>query len=79
MPTNQPQRVQTVQQTAKRWKLGMLSGCLTSLVGLVVAMIGMAASTASETSTGAMIGGLMAVGGLSVYIFSRVMAWWHHG
>mgnify|MGYP003439999925 CR=1 FL=1 len=59
--------ITTTQQTAKRFKGGMLAGAALLIAGVVTVI------------AGEPIGGMIALLGLIVYIAYRIKAWWHHG
>ena len=75
-----PRRVQTIQATAKKWKLLQLLGAL--------GMIASVSYGAAKVSTGAnavVAGEAIAIGilgfitSLAIYLFGRIAAWWFHG
>lgn len=69
-------RVQTIEQTAKRYKLTMLIGGASFVVGCLLitpAWLG----SASTDWTG--LGYILAALGLPCYLHGRIAAWWHHG
>lgn len=88
-PRQRPPRVQTVQQTSKTWKGMQLVGALLVLVGVCGAVVIQSLSPNSTLAIGASspipvasipaVGAIVAVSGVCVYGFGRVMAWWHHG
>lgn len=65
-------RIQTTQQTGKFWKLQIMLGALTAIVGGVL----MAAS-----GGGSLFGfGLLAlIVGIAWFLIARLLAWWFHG
>jgi hypothetical protein len=62
-------QVQTIEQTGKRWKLGILIFAIMFCVGLFAA-IGGAPPGASGTT--------MAIGAIG-YVLVKIGAWWNHG
>lgn len=67
--------VHTVQQTAKKWKAMQFF----SLASLCFGMLTCAVVPNEVGNPGKIASELMVVGGICVYIFARVGAWWHHG
>jgi hypothetical protein len=63
-----PPRVQTVEQTSKRWK-GL------QVIGVCLIPLGCLASVAIAPEIGFGLGMV----GLAVYVYGRMAAWWHHG
>lgn len=79
---NQKERTQTTQKTSKIWKLGQVVGA-----AIIVAAIWGVCSANSSTpeqsdpsaaikTVGWMVAGL---GGIVVFLGSRLLAWWFHG
>ena len=64
--------VQTVELTGKTWKMRQIVGAVLLGIGIVLLF-------GSGSDGGRVIGIFMAFGGICVYIFSRVGAWWQHG
>lgn len=85
-PNHTPQQIQTIQATAKKWKLLKILGVLMTLIGLPLLLIAMAASSAAVESEEAapaaagmwILATLTFGGGLVIYFVARFMAWWHH-
>lgn len=72
-------RVQTVEQTGKLWKAGQGCGCFTVIVAAVGAVIAGQIAITGSGPTAALPWVLGMLCGLSLYIISRVAAWWFHG
>ena len=69
-------KIQTVEQTSKRYKLQQLLSTLL-IIGSVVVMI--AGSSGNEPNSGAAAFGLLGLlVGLIWFITVRFMTWWHH-
>lgn len=66
-------QTQTVELTAKKWKLIQLIGMAVFAVFGVLTLV-----TADHPFMGWPCAALT-VGGAGVYVAGRVMAWWHHG
>ena len=64
----------TIQLTAKRLKFQSLLGKIGVPVGVIIAIV----SNANESSSGTVIGTLMAVGCLIWVIVTKVRIWWSH-
>ena len=73
-PLAQP--VQTIEQTAKKYKGMQLLGVLLACVGVVVLIFGSAANPDDESA--GRTGGLIMCAGFGLYVYSRFAAWWHH-
>jgi uncharacterized membrane protein YvbJ len=69
-------QITTVQSTAKRFKMHKLIAVAMFFCGLLVAI---ASGQGGPTSTGIMIGSLLALAGIVLYIVARARTWWHHG
>lgn len=68
-------RVQTVEQTGKRWKAQQLLAVLLVCISVVVIIAG-----GASTSVGAEVAGsLMLAAGAIWFVVARIGAWWHHG
>ena len=65
-------KVQTIEQTSKRYKLHQLLSVLLIIVGVVVIFTGGSGGEAT-------FGVLAIVVGLIWYITNRFATWWHHG
>ena len=66
-----------IEQTAKRYKLMQLAGCLAMMAGAVIGAVGIASG---EPSPGQLIATFLSIGGgLLCYIIGRFLAWWFHG
>lgn len=70
-------KVQTVEQTSKRYKLQQLLSVLLIGVGVIVVISGVSAEQPSGGS--AAVGTLLIVAGFIWYIIARFTTWWHHG
>lgn len=75
LPSNQPVKHVTVEQTSKKYKLGGCLFALMMMVGLVIALVGM--NTKSGVTL--VVGALMGLIGIIGYFANRAAAWWHHG
>ncbi|NLG65678.1 MAG: hypothetical protein GX537_08755 [Actinobacteria bacterium] len=70
-----PRGVRTVEQTAKKWKGLQLIGCFGLMASIVWAIV-----AGQSDSIEAIVGPLMAgVVSAAIYMYARIMAWWHHG
>jgi len=70
-------KIQTVEQTSKRYKLHQLLSSLL-IIGSIVVMI--AGSSGNEPSSGGLAFGVLGLlVGLIWFIIARFMTWWHHG
>jgi len=72
------QFVRTIEQTSKKWKAMKVIGFLLLFTGIAL-VTGSSPDPSGEPSGAAMTGVLLVIGGPCLYIFARVMAWWHHG
>ena len=64
-------KVQTVELTAKRYKLQQVLAVL--LLG-----IGVVAAIGSPPESNSVLPGLMMFAGLTWFIVARILIWWHH-
>lgn len=72
-PMLMPPKIQTVQQTSKRWKAIMASGVISILIGFGWLFIGI-------VSGGSVIPGfVLLILGLATYFVARIGGWWNHG
>jgi uncharacterized membrane protein HdeD (DUF308 family) len=62
-------KVQTIEATAKRWKL-------MQLLGVLAIMLGVALMFNEPTRLAAV---LLVLIGVPMWVFGRVAAWWFHG
>jgi hypothetical protein len=75
-----PTRVQTVEQTAKRWKFAMLVGAIMCMVSVVVVIASSSGTTSVESQGQSMAVAILTfILGLILLICARVGAWWFHG
>jgi predicted Zn finger-like uncharacterized protein len=82
-----PSRVRLIEKTSKGWKGLMLAGALMAIVGIIGTCAGVMSATNKANAAGAAYGPSMATGlfilllfgGLVLFIFARVGAWWNHG
>ena len=65
-------RVQTIEKTGKGWK-GL------QLIAAMIAIAGVCITTGTQERELAMTGSLMLAGGLVLFLFARIGAWWNHG
>ncbi len=90
VPLPQPviagQKVQTVEQTGKVWKLQMILAFLVCMFGIAIFIAGISGGLdwkpADERQPDPAFVGLGCVGltvGLIWFVIVRVFAWWHHG
>ena len=68
-----PPKIQTIQQTSKRWKLITASGVISILIGFCWLFIG----TVSGGSVAP--GFVLLILGLGAYFVARIGGWWNHG
>jgi len=83
-----PGAVTTVEQTAKKWKglrLAAVVMILVSFIGVLAvgsaikqAALGGASSAPALVSLSPLFA-LTLLGGIGLYVYARVAAWWHHG
>ena len=74
--------VQTIQLTAKKWKLLKLVSGLGIIFGILILIVALSMSQPDDNhaSAGAsLFGFIVLLGSIGLYIFARFMAWWHHG
>lgn len=71
----EPPKVQTVEQTGKDWKGGMLVSVVLMLGGWTACI----APSDGDTSTRVTLGSLAFVAGVAGYTYTRIGAWWNHG
>jgi len=69
-------KIQTVEQTSKRYKLQQLLSSLLIIGSIIVLTV---AHSGSEPSEAAAFGVLGLVVGFIWFIVVRFMTWWHHG
>lgn len=72
----QPQHIQTTQQTSKKWKSGILIGTAMMLLSPCFCFGG---GTPKDNSSIVIVGSILFLCGLGVYSYSGIAAWWHHG
>lgn len=70
----QQDRVQTIQETSKKWKTFQLLGGISIVIGIVCLI----ASSSSGSGTGAGFSGFFFFIGLGALIYGAVGSWWHH-
>ena len=68
----QPEPLQTIEQTAKRWKAIQAVGVAAVLVSTVSC-----AATMSKGGASLTVSILGMLGGLGLLLFGRACAWWH--
>ncbi|MEX2672624.1 MAG: hypothetical protein WD294_10990 [Phycisphaeraceae bacterium] len=72
-------RVQTIEKTAKQWKLMQLVGVLMILITITGCMIAMSTSEpGGEPSAALPINMLLFFVGVCLWIAGRLGAWWYH-
>jgi hypothetical protein len=74
--------VQTIQATSKKWKLLKLLGVLAIMFGMLIFVSLIVITAGSKQQEFGFFHGLSCVsvsGGLAMFVFARLMAWWHHG
>lgn len=72
----------TIQKTSKTWKGLSCFGCLTSILGLVmvlVAAVVMPSQLNIDPPLLTEFSGAVILLGIAISVFSKIMAWWHHG
>ena len=69
-------KVQTVEQTGKKYKLQQLLSVLVIIVGVIMVI---AATSGDKPGGDAGLGGLAILVGIIWYIITRFTTWWHHG
>jgi len=69
----QPIKTQTVEGTGKIWKALQLAGVVITLIGIVACMAAMQTSGSDPV-----VSSIVGFGGLGLYIFGRIGAWWYH-
>ena len=72
-------RVQTIQKTGKKYKLGMLLSMLLAMGGCVGAVAANAASEKAGANPAVPIFILASLAGLLWFIIVRILTWWDHG
>lgn len=73
-PVGKTPDVQTIEATAKKWKMVQIAGMIILIIGIFSCS---AATVRSDGSYG--IGTTIPWIGLVVFLFGRIAAWWHHG
>ncbi len=71
-----------IEKTSKKWKKNILVSLCTLSAGIVLALIGGAAAgpTLDDGGFSVMLIGLgVGIIGIFGFVWSVVMAWWHHG
>ena len=73
-------KVQTVEQTGKKWKLCQLLGAIPTFLGIGFCYLGIyPAMLGSSLSLKLVIGGgIMAALGFGLYLYGRLGEWWNH-
>ena len=71
-------KIQTVEQTSKKYKLHQLLSSLLSIGSFVVVIV-FHSGDKSNAGVVAALGTLTLLVGLIWFISARFMAWWHHG
>lgn len=67
--------VQTIEKTSKRWKKMMLRGLAAIALGACLGIVAVFREAPMASLAGVFIGFI----GVCMYVYSRIMAWWHHG
>ncbi len=62
----------TVEQTGKKWKGSQLIGVIILIIGAIWLIVKLGAGEDALTAA------IFTAVGLFLYVFSRLMAWWHH-
>ena len=77
----QARRVQTIEQTGKKWKVRMLLGSLLMVVsGIGACGVMMDSSMPAGQADTALVVAALAFGvGLTIYLLGRFGGWWFHG
>jgi len=70
--------VQTVEQTAKKFKSMQLGGMGLFVVGLYI-MFALSDYEDDNYKMTLILGCVLIFSGLGMYMFGRFKAWWHHG
>jgi predicted amidophosphoribosyltransferase len=63
-----PQHVQTIEQTSKKWKGMLVFGVVLMMVGFIMVLTGVFA-----------LGGISLLVGVCATVYAKIMSWWHHG
>ena len=74
IPTARPP-VQTIEQTAKRWKLLQLIGGAGIVLGVLVALLGIV----TEVRPLFVLALVIVTPASGIYLYGRMAAWWYHG
>lgn len=64
----------TIEQTSKKWKALQLVGGLLAIFGVPAAMLGSVVNP-----IGSYVGLVLMLGGLGLFVYARLLTWWHHG
>ncbi|HQF85415.1 MAG TPA: hypothetical protein PLX58_10620 [Smithellaceae bacterium] len=66
-------KIQTVEQTSKRYKLHKLLSVLLIIISFVIII------SSNGSTSGLHVGIIGVIVGLIWYIFTSFVSWWHHG
>lgn len=72
----------TIQKTSKTWKGLSCFGCLTFLLGLVMILVaGIVMPTQLNIDPPLLteFSAAVILLGMAIFVFSKIMGWWHHG
>jgi DNA-directed RNA polymerase subunit M/transcription elongation factor TFIIS len=69
-------RVQTIEQTGKRWKAVQFVGALVMLAGVICVLVACAGNLPVAVLV---LGAVLATCGIVTFIIGRVGGWWFHG
>jgi len=72
-------RVQTIEQTGKKYKLGMMLSYLPIIVGIAAFLGTIMIGRSNPSTAGLVISGVLFFGGVITHFVFRGLAWWHHG
>ena len=67
-------RIQTIEQTGKKWKLTILIGAVIFSLGACVWFLILAQGKGALN-----VGAWISLSGIAVYSIGRIGAWWQHG
>lgn len=72
-------RVQTIEQTGKKYKLGMLLSYMPIFMGICGFMLTIMLGRSSPSTIGLVLSAVFFFGGVVTHFVFRGLAWWHHG